>query len=61
MSLKSEVTTPPQFDARPPQPCQMTRCGNGAQRGPRPAAALRPVRAPPPGVCRPHPGHPDWV
>ena len=32
-----------------------------APRGPRPSAALRPVRAPPPGVCRPHPGHPGWV
>eukprot|EP00966_Prymnesium_polylepis_P105717 2448594-Prymnesium_polylepis.1 len=23
--------------------------------------SLRLVRAPPPGVCRPHPGHPGWV
>eukprot|EP00966_Prymnesium_polylepis_P068387 1588693-Prymnesium_polylepis.1 len=42
LSACPEVTTPPQFDARPPHPCQMTRCGNGAQRGPRPGAALRP-------------------
>eukprot|EP00966_Prymnesium_polylepis_P205964 4772696-Prymnesium_polylepis.1 len=43
LSACPEVTTPPQYDARPPHPCQMTRYGNGAQRGPRPGAALRPV------------------
>eukprot|EP00966_Prymnesium_polylepis_P178365 4130813-Prymnesium_polylepis.1 len=49
LSACPEVTNSPQFDARPLHPCQMTRCGNGTQRGPRPGAALLPVRAPPPG------------